>query len=798
MRVAQRLYEGIDIGGDTVGLITYMRTDGVQIADEAIAAIRALLGKEYGKSYVPDAPRRYQTKAKNAQEAHEAIRPTDVSRRPRDVRGKLDADQAKLYELIWQRAVASQMESAEIERTTVDITAKVAARLLELRATGSVVKFDGFLKLYQEGRDDDPEDEDSRRLPAMSAGEPLTKKEIAATQHFTEPPPRYSEASLVKRMEELGIGRPSTYASILQVLKDRKYVRIDKRRLVPEDRGRIVVAFLESFFARYVEYDFTADLEEQLDRVSNNEVEWRQLLREFWIAIHRRRRRDQGPQDQPGHRRARRDAGAAHLSAARRRRRSAPLRDLRHRAPLAQARQVRRLHRLLELPGMQVHAAVLGARCRRCRGDRDAGARARPRRVEVTLRNGRFGPYVQLGEAVDGEKPKRASLLRGMDPADIDLETALKLLSLPREVGRHPEDGQPIVANAGRYGPYVQHGKTYANLDSGDDVFNIGLNRAVTLIAEKLAKGPRARFGGDPGRSLGDHPDKGGAVLVKKGRYGPYVTHDGINATLPSDKTPETITLEEALGLIAARAERTGGGKRAAGKGAKAKAGAEKAATAKSKKAKGKAKLADAADEAGEGVEAEESAAAPAKPKKPTSTARAKAAKKPAPTKRRQPSPPRTPPLSAPRPGSRLAARLTRPPPHAQKGDDSGWRGKVQLQALSSATLHAIGRDHPQARRWNRPRSSFRHGRNDCVSHRVCKIRPNDGDRPSRTSASFVSNGTLLPLSDGTSQPRRRVQSGFVALALTALSNAEVTAFSNWPNMRTKMPRSRMSRLASI
>jgi DNA topoisomerase-1 len=254
-----------------------------------------------------------------------------------------------------------------------------------------------------------------------------------------------------------------------------------------------------------------------------------------------------------------------------------------------------------------------------------------PDGVEVTLRNGRFGPYVQLGEAVDGEKPKRASLLRGMNPADIDLETALKLLSLPREVGRHPEDGQPIIANAGRYGPYVQHGKTYANLESGDEVFDIGLNRAVTLIAEKLAKGPRARFGGDPGRSLGDHPDKGGPVLVKKGRYGPYVTHDGINATLPGDKTPETITLEEALGLIAARAERTGGGKRPAGKGAKAKAGAEKAASAKSKKAKGKAKPADAADADG-GIDAEEPAAA-AKPKKPASTARAKTAKKPAPPK---------------------------------------------------------------------------------------------------------------------------------------------------------------------
>src|SRR3984957_7954472 len=282
MRVAQRLYEGVDIGGETIGLITYMRTDGVQIAGEAITAVRRQIEADYGKQYVPDAPRRYETKAKNAQEAHEAMRPTELARRPRDAKGFLDADQARLYELIWLRTVASQMESAELERTTVDITANVASRVLDLRATGTVVNFDGFLTLYQEGNEDDPSDEDSRRLPEMSQGEKLAKRSIAADQHFTKPPPRFSEASLVKRMEELGIGRPSTYASILQVLRDRKYVRLDKRRLYPKDRGRVVVAFLESFFAKYVEYDFTAGLEEQLDLVSNSEMAWRDLLRDFW------------------------------------------------------------------------------------------------------------------------------------------------------------------------------------------------------------------------------------------------------------------------------------------------------------------------------------------------------------------------------------------------------------------------------------------------------------------------------------------------------------------------------------
>ena len=287
MRIAQRLYEGVDIEGETVGLITYMRTDGVDIAEEAIVAARSLIGTDYGSRYVPPSPRQYQTKAKNAQEAHEAIRPTEVARRPKDTKAFLDSDQARLYELIWLRTMASQMESAELERTTADITANVSDpghryRAIDLRATGTVIKFDGFLTLYQEGEDDAADDEESRRLPEMNAGENLDKRKIDSTQHFTEPPPRYSEASLVKRMEELGIGRPSTYASILQVLKDRGYVRIDKKRLVPEDKGRVLTAFLESFFARYVEYDFTAGLEEQLDRISNNEMAWRDLLRDFW------------------------------------------------------------------------------------------------------------------------------------------------------------------------------------------------------------------------------------------------------------------------------------------------------------------------------------------------------------------------------------------------------------------------------------------------------------------------------------------------------------------------------------
>jgi len=562
MRIAQRLYEGVDIEGDTVGLITYMRTDGVDIAEEALTAARRLIGTDYGSRYLPSAPRQYQSKTKNAQEAHEAIRPTDVARRPKETKAYLDADQARLYELIWLRTMASQMESAELERTTADITARAGARLIDLRATGTVVKFDGFLTLYQESEDDDVDDEESRRLPEMSAGEPLSKRKIDASQHFTEPPPRYSEASLVKRMEELGIGRPSTYASILQVLKDRGYVRLEKKRLVPEDKGRVLTAFLESFFARYVEYDFTAGLEEQLDRISNNEMAWRDLLRDFWreftaavgdikqlrvaevidaldemLAPHLFPPRADGtdPRKCPSC-----EAGRLSLKLGK-------FGGFIGCSNYPECRYTRQL-----VPGNGANGGPDGG-MKKLGQDPASG-------LDVTLRAGRFGPYLQLGEALDGEKPKRTGLPKGTNPDEVGLDRALGLLSLPREIGKHPGDGEPIVAGIGRFGPYVQHGKTYATLTPGDDVLTVGLNRAVTLIEEKRAKGPRkGGFGANPGRPLGEHPDKGGPVVAKTGRYGPYVSHDGVNATLPSDISPDTVTLEQAIGLLDARAARTGG-----------------------------------------------------------------------------------------------------------------------------------------------------------------------------------------------------------------------------------------------
>ena len=597
MRLAQRLYEGIDIDGETVGLITYMRTDGIDMAPEAITAVRKMIGKDYGDNYVPESPRTYQNKSKNAQEAHEAVRPTDPNRSPKDVAKSVDRDQARLYELIWNRTVASQMQSAELERTTVDIEAKAGARTIDLRATGQVVKFDGFLTLYQEGHDEADEDEESRRLPAMSQGEALAKQAINSSQHFTEPPPRFSEAALVKRMEELGIGRPSTYASVLQVLQDRGYVRIDKKRLVPEDKGRVVVGFLESFFQRYVEYDFTANLEEQLDRISNAEIEWRKVLQDFWVdfigAVNdiKELRITQvldalnellGPHIFP----ARADGG-----------------EVRQCPNCATGKLSLKVGRFGAFIGCSNYpecnftrqmspGANGGVNGTKVLGeDPETG-------LEVSLRGGRFGPYLQLGEQAKPEKkgdkvekPKRAGLPKGLAPEDVDLEKALALLALPREVGIHPEDNEPIIAGVGRFGPYVKHGKTYANLDSSEDVLTVGLNRAVTLIAEKIANPGRGRrFGADPGRSIGDHPEKGGPIVVKNGRYGPYVSHAGVNATLPSDMTTESVTLDQAIGLLEARAAKMGNppkARRAAGRktpsGKAAKAPAAKAAKAKHK-----------------------------------------------------------------------------------------------------------------------------------------------------------------------------------------------------------------------
>ena len=615
MGVAQRLYEGVDIGGgETVGLITYMRTDGVQIIPEAVVDVRAVISKEFGAKYTPFA-REYKTKAKNAQEAHEAIRPTDPKRTPDSVRKYLEKDQAALYDLIWKRTIASQMAAADMEQTTAEIAVKGRdGKSYGLRATGSVVVFDGFLKVYEEGRDersrvidkgkDDiaADEDDSRRLPPLAAGDHLKDKKIDADQHFTQPPPRFSEATLVKRMEELGIGRPSTYASTMAVLQERDYIKIDKKRLVPEDKGRLVIAFLESFFKRYVEFDFTAGLEEQLDLISDGKLKWKDVLRDFWrdftgsINDIKELRVTEvldalnellGPHVFP----AKADGGDPRL------------------CPKCGAGQLS-----LKISGK--NGAFIGCgnypECRYTRQLSQTGeagdAAALDGKVlgldpetglEVTLRNGRFGPYVQLGEAVAKEdKPKRSSIPKGWDAATIDLDGALKLLGLPRLVGEHPETKTVITAGLGRYGPFILHDGTYANLAGVDEVFDVGLNRAVTLLAEKRAGGGNSRFQRAKAtvlKELGEHPAAGGAIKVLDGKYGPYVSHNGTNATVPKGKDPATLTVDEAITLINERIEK-GGGKPKRGAKVKAKpvkaekATAEKPAVKKKSPAKRKPK----------------------------------------------------------------------------------------------------------------------------------------------------------------------------------------------------------------
>ena len=578
MQAAQKLYEGIDIGGETVGLITYMRTDGIQSAPEALVEARQVIAGRFGGEYVPEAPRYYKTKAKNAQEAHEAIRPTSLSRNPGSLR--LESDLGRLYELIWKRMIASQMESARIERTTIDM--ETSDGRTGLRANGQVVLFDGYLAVYEEGRDDEG-DEDGGRLPMVKDGATAKVLEARADQHFTEPPPRYSEASLVKKMEELGIGRPSTYASILTVLRERDYVRMEKNRFIPEDKGRLVTAFLEQFFRRYVEYDFTAALEEKLDLVSAGELEWKQLLRDFWKDFH-------AAVGEIGDLRVTHVLDALNIALG-------P-----HIFPQKEDGSDPRACPTCGAGQLSLKTGKFGAfigcsnypECRFTRtlansegdgdaenADRELGAHPVTEQP-VWLKIGRFGPYVEMPE---GDKLKRSSLPKGWTPASIDLEKALRLLSLPREVGIHPEDNAVILAGIGRYGPYVQHSGTYANLESAEEVFEVGLNRAVTVLAEKRAGGGRGRGRTEAAalKDLGVHPETGKPVKVLSGRFGPYIKHGDTNANVPKGSEPGDLTLEEAVRLLAER-EAKGGGKKKAP--AKAKVKAEKAAPVKKVAAK--------------------------------------------------------------------------------------------------------------------------------------------------------------------------------------------------------------------
>ena len=539
MQVAQRLYEA--------GHITYMRTDGIDMAPEAVTSTREAIRQRYGDKFLPASPRFYKNKAKNAQEAHECIRPTSISKDAKQLKLS-DADQFKLYDLIWKRTISCQMESAKLERTSVDIQSP--DKEVTLRANGQVVLFEGFLKVYEESRDDVEQSDDENRLPQMSKGENIEKLSIDPEQHFTQPPPRYTEASLVKKMEELGIGRPSTYANIVTTIQDREYVRKEKNRLFPEDKGRIVTIFLLNFFKRYVEFDFTAGLENQLDSVSAGKGNYKELLGQFWddfseaISETSELRITEvldvlddalAPQLYP----AKEDG-------------SDP-----RRCPKCGNGQ-------LHLKSSRTGGFVGCGNYPECNftrpisGEPDETAErllGEDNGDKIFLKNGRYGPYIQRGEASEeNKKPPRASLPKGWPPSDIELEKALKLLSLPREIGPHPEDGQIIEAGIGRYGPFVRHGRTYANLKDPDDVFNIGMNRAVEELAKKAAAGSGRGTASKAIKELGEHPDGGGPVNVMDGKYGPYVKYAKINATIPKGKDPEEITLEEAVKLITEKA----------------------------------------------------------------------------------------------------------------------------------------------------------------------------------------------------------------------------------------------------
>jgi DNA topoisomerase-1 len=549
MRLAQGLYEGVDIDGETTGLITYMRTDGVQMAQEAIHSIRDHVKGSFGVDYLPAAPREYTSKAKNAQEAHEAIRPTEVARTPDSVVQGLNHDQRRLYELIWKRAVASQMQSAELDQVSVDV---IDGKGLKLRATGSIVAFDGFLKLYREDTDDKaegaPDEDDNRMLPPMAERDPLKREKVDASQHFTQPPPRYSEASLVKKMEELGIGRPSTYASILSVLQDRNYVKLDKRRFVPEDRGRLVTAFLVSFFEHYVDTGFTAGLEEKLDDISAGQLSWRKVMHDFWNefskAVEQTRDlkitdvinaldADLGPHFFP----AREDGSDPRVCAA-----------------CGNGRLGLKLGRYGSFIGCSNYPACQYTRRLAIDVGGDEGGETLKEGMralghhpdtgdEITVRRGPYGLYVQQGEATEDKKvrPKRTSLARGMDGENLTLEQALGLLALPREIGFHPETKEKIEAGIGRFGPYVKMGAVFGSLDRDDDVLALGLNRAVDLLAKKLASV----------RTIGPHPGDKELVSVRKGRFGPYVQHGKTVANLPRGVAMDDISLDAAVALLA-------------------------------------------------------------------------------------------------------------------------------------------------------------------------------------------------------------------------------------------------------
>ena len=516
--------------------------------------IRDYIKRNFEADYLPKSPIMYKTKAKNAQEAHEAIRPTDIGRTPNSLRQYLTPEQFRLYEMIWKRALACQMSPAKFDAVSVDLAVGSDANLF--RATGQTMIFPGFIAVYMESLDD-TEEEGESKLPNLETGDVLDVEKIFGDQHFTEPPPRYSEASLVKILEEYGIGRPSTYASIISTLQDREYVVLDKKRFTPTDVGRVVNKFLTQHFTRYVDYDFTANLENELDDIAEGEREWVPVLDEFWQGFNRQ------------------ILEKANIDRA----------DMTHEligedCPKCGKPLSKRLGKF----GMFIGCTAY-PECDYIRNTGSNDARAEPTTIgvdpaskkDILLMNGPYGPYLQLGLPVEGEKqkPKRVSIPKDIPLADVNIEIALKLIGLPREIGMHPETGKKIIANIGRFGPYVNHDGKFKSIPRSDSVFDINLDRAVELLAQANS-GPAAL------RDLGEHPADGGKVEIYSGRYGPYVQHGKLRATLPRSQTPEALTLEDAVELLAQKAAKEAPAKTSGKKSStRAKAKTKKTTTAK-------------------------------------------------------------------------------------------------------------------------------------------------------------------------------------------------------------------------
>ena len=551
MRTAQKLYEGTEIDGETTGLITYMRTDSVVMSNEAINQVRSFVGENYGNEYLPDVPRVYKSKAKNAQEAHECIRPTNVNLTPKNIKQYITGEEYKLYEIIWQRAVSSQMASAILDQVAIDITSE--DKQVSLRANGSTIKFPGMYKVYQEAKDDDKDEEKETILPVMNEGDKLNLKEVIKNQHFTMPPPRYTEASLVKKLEELGIGRPSTYASIIKVLQDRDYVILDKKRFNPHDRGRIVSIFLEKYFNQYVEYDFTADLENQLDEISDGKLDWKEVLRNFWETF------KQLCDDTVG--KSNRevidvldDALGAHFF-------PPEGKDESRKCPTCENGRL----------GIKVGKFGGFIGCSNypdCKytvqfnqlNDKDGKSLSGPKEIGIypetnemiTLRKGPYGFYMQVGEGTPEKKPKRVSIPKNFEPDEIGLNTAIQLLGLPRKLGFNPENNKTVSAGIGMYGPYILHDKKYKALEKTDNILDIELERALELIAKPTQRGNATL------KSFGEHPTDKKNITAHDGKYGPYVKCGKINASLLGDLTIDSLTLEDAVKLIDDRKQKIG------------------------------------------------------------------------------------------------------------------------------------------------------------------------------------------------------------------------------------------------